>query len=193
MNVVLNVFCFAQYAPSSSPFTPMYVAAKNPPKPYMHGSLFNFDASVSFWNFCVIGNYMSHMYKYVVTDVKAAQVTFETTSSEDVSKVEEKVLAMLNSGESNSKIIDTLDKFTSEHGENAVSTWKDLFPKLITKYHDGYTALNLTAPTITMHRNGYPQWCVAAALHLFSVHIFCVHECLNLFILIMSVVGGWKL
>ena len=137
----------------------MYVAAQNPPKEYMKGSLFKFDSSVSFWNFCLIGNYMSHMYEYIIQDVRAAQQKFEGEMSEHVKGIEKRVTTLLSSGSgSEDEAIKLLDDFTSSSGEKAVNTWRDLFPVIITKYHDGYTAMNLTSPTINMHRNGYSEW-----------------------------------
>ena len=35
--------------------------------------------------------------------------------------------------------------------------WTNFLPQLITKYHDGYIAQNLDAPTITMHKLFYPK------------------------------------
>ena len=161
---ILSMFWFAQYAPSSSPFTPMYVAASNPPKEYMKGSLFKFDASSSFWNYLLVGNYLSHMYKFIIPDIQQAQKTFESAAFQAVADIEKKVISLLKSSESGSdaKARKLLDEFTSKHGTSAVDSWKELFPQIITKHHDGYTALNLTSPTITMKRNGYPQWWLEA-------------------------------
>lgn len=158
---ILSMMWFTQYAPSSSPFTPMYVAAKNPPKEYMKGSLFKFDWNVSFWNFCLVGNYLSHMYKYIIPDIRAEQQELEDAAIQAVADVEAKVAALLNSVSAD-QAIDLLDDFTSKHGTRAVDTWRNLLPKLVTKHHDGYTAMNLTDPTIQMRRNGYPEWWLRA-------------------------------
>ena len=160
---ILSMLWFSQYAPSSSPYTPMYVAAANPPKEYMTGSLFQFDSSVAFWNFCLVGNYLSHMYKYIIKDIQAEQRKLETKFSQAVADIEEKVSSLLKSdSNSEDKARELLDEFTTKQGTNAVDTWRNLFPKLVTKYHDGYSVQNLTAPTITMHRNGYPEWWLQA-------------------------------
>ena len=39
-----------------------------------------------------------------------------------------------------------------------VSTWRDLLPLLITKYHDGYIAQNLDTPSLKMKKLFYPKW-----------------------------------
>lgn len=36
--------------------------------------------------------------------------------------------------------------------------WRDMLPKLITKYHDGYRAEGLTTPAINMQKLFYPKW-----------------------------------
>jgi hypothetical protein len=41
--------------------------------------------------------------------------------------------------------------------------WRNLLPRLITKYHDGYIATALQAPTIVMQKIFYPLWWLKAA------------------------------
>lgn len=53
----LALLWFAQYAPSSASYTPIYLNTDSIPPAYMTGSLFQYDSSVSFWNFCAAGNY----------------------------------------------------------------------------------------------------------------------------------------
>ena len=37
------------------------------------GSLFKYDNSISFWNFCAAGNYAGRFYKFAMKDVEALQ------------------------------------------------------------------------------------------------------------------------
>jgi hypothetical protein len=44
-----------------------------------------------------------------------------------------------------------------------VSTWREMLPKLITKYHDGYRAItDGTLPAVEMQRLFYPAWWLKA-------------------------------
>ncbi len=164
----LALMWFTQYAPSSACFTPFYVGASNPPRPYMRGSLFKFDAETSFWNFNAVGNYAAHMYQYVIADVKAMQLKLETAAQADVDEFESKLIAELHktkggwplnrSAAKDEEITKKLTHFQDSHAQNVVDTWKNMLPQLMTVHHDGYTAQNLTSPRIVMRRNGYPYW-----------------------------------
>lgn len=135
----------------------------------MRGSLFQFDAETSYWNFNAVGNYAAHMYQYVIANVKAQQSLTESHAQSDVDQFESQFIADLkklqkggwpsNKSVANDKsLVEKLTDFQDKHGNNVVQTWKNLLPKLMTKYHDGYTAMNLTSPRIVMKRNGYPKW-----------------------------------
>jgi hypothetical protein len=46
---------------------------------------------------------------------------------------------------------------TNKQAAKILLGWTNFLPKLITKYHDGYIAQNLDAPTISMHKLFYPK------------------------------------
>ena len=46
---------------------------------------------------------------------------------------------------------------TNKQASKILIAWTELFPKLITKYHDGYIAQNLESPMISMHKLFYPK------------------------------------
>jgi hypothetical protein len=163
----LALMWFAPYAPSSGAYAPFYVAAKNPPKSYMHGSLFKFDNTATFWAFSVLGNYASHMYKFVFEDIKAVRDVLESDMQKELDALEASLIPMIKAAETSGastksatakKVAEQLTEFTWHQGDRILKTWQDLFPQMVTKFHDGYTALDLNAERINMKRNGYPEW-----------------------------------
>ncbi len=55
-----------------------------------------------------------------------------------------------------------LTDFTLTKGAKTVATYRDLFPKLITTFHDGYQALQLDQTNIRMSKMFYPKWWLEA-------------------------------
>ena len=54
--------------------------------------------------------------------------------------------------------IDMITQFTETQGNMIVRAWRDLLPQLITKFHDGYHAVDLDQPRIKMTKLFYPKW-----------------------------------
>ena len=99
---------------------------------FFRGSLFQYDSSVSFWNFLAAGNYASRFYKYSMMDVTALQMKLQDESFLAVKNVEEAALKLLSLKESIS-LTELLTKATNDQGNKIVAAWRDLLPKLITK------------------------------------------------------------
>eukprot|EP01041_Mallomonas_annulata_P004646 gene4647-9217_t len=85
----------SQYAPSISSFIPLYVYTEKLPKAYTIGSLFKFDLKSSYWNFAVVGNYMTRFYSYAIEDVKALQDRLFNEALHRVQVAEGKALDLL--------------------------------------------------------------------------------------------------
>eukprot|EP00981_Chlorochromonas_danica_P008430 scaffold2193_cov179-Ochromonas_danica.AAC.9 len=150
----LALLWFSQYAPSASSYAPFYVASNHVPKPYMKGSLFKYDSSVSFWNFLAAGNYAARFYRFAMEDVQAVQNSLHQSCKDLIQRVENEVLA----GATGAGAVALLTEATDKAANTIVSAWRDLLPQLITKYHDGYVAQTLDAPHITMKKLFYPLW-----------------------------------
>lgn len=118
------------------------------------GSLFGYDSSVSFWNFLAAGNYATRCYSYAIRDINALQASLMEASLALANRVEAEVLA----GTQGEALVKLLTTATDQAATTIVDAWRNLLPALITKYHDGYEAQDLTAPHITMKRLFYPLW-----------------------------------
>eukprot|EP01038_Epipyxis_sp_PR26KG_P012679 gene12679-17000_t len=160
---ILALLWFSQYAPSSSSYAPFYVASTIVPAPYSRGSLFKYDSFSSFWNFCAAGNYAGRFYKYAMQDVFELQEKLMNHSIDAVNQIEKDLMAsLLNDKTASISTISAatalLTLLTDGEGIYIVQSWRDLLPQLITKYHDGYIAQDLTQPNIHMKKLFYPKW-----------------------------------
>lgn len=97
------------------------------------GSLFQYDSSVSFWNFLAAGNYAARFYKYSMMDVVALQMKLQEESFLAVKAVEKAALTLLSTSTATSSVTDLLTETTHDQATKIVSAWRDLLPKLITK------------------------------------------------------------
>jgi len=120
--------------------------------------LFQYDNTVSFWNFAAAGNYAARFYKYAMQDIFALQSSLMNEHIQAMETMESSILTTLKANQDdNASIVTLLTSFTHEQGNKIVTAWKDLLPQLITKYHDGYTAEALTSPAIHMKKLFYSQ------------------------------------
>ena len=161
-NPVGAMVWFTQHAPSGSSYTPLYVSASNPPAGYMKGSLFKYDNTVAFWNFAAAANYAARFYEFAMQDVREVQNALESKWVSKSHAIEAKAAEILatrtNTTEAIHMVNDMLDDFTNAAGDETVATWRDLLPRLITLYHDGYHAEDLTGSAIRMKKLFYPKW-----------------------------------
>jgi len=159
---VLALVWFANYNPSSCTHAPFYVSSDYVPHGYTSGSLFNYDNNVAFWNFAAVGNYAGRFYKYAMQDVLAYQLSTHNTLYQEVQQVEAVVLEMLRTNpfpvpNSNPDVIRILTEFTNNQGNKIIAEWRDLLPKMIGKFHDGYITSGTDLPTIKMIHMGYSR------------------------------------
>lgn len=74
----------------------------------------------------------------------------------------ESMATKLLSGSADVSLTELFTTATNEQANKIVSAWRDLLPKLITKYHDGYQAEGLESKDIEMKRLFYPAWWLKA-------------------------------
>jgi hypothetical protein len=108
-----------------------------------------------------------------MTLVRKLQKKIEVEFKEEVETLEKNILLQLNEKNINKnidkhnneeekvtieKIKNKLTDFTVEKGEYVSTSWKNLFPVLLTTYRDGYEILDTTSTTIKFQRFFYPKW-----------------------------------
>ena len=147
------------YNPTSSSYIPIYPnAAGDLPEAYTTGSLYKYDPSVAFWNFCAIGNYAARFYREAMKEVRSLQMALEDQVFNAVATSEEQVLLLINGGDSVQAATE-LNQLMINQARYVVAAWASLLPDLITQYHDGYHATGLDAPDIKMDKLFYPhEW-----------------------------------
>lgn len=104
---------------------------------HLRGSYFRYDSSSSFWNFLAAGNYAARFYRFAMTDVTAMQAKLQHDSFAVVAAADKAALALLATESYNAataSVTELLTKTTVEEAHRIVSSWRDLLPKLITKY-----------------------------------------------------------
>jgi len=164
----LALLWFGPYAPSSTSYAPIYVHAEVLPISYTRGSLFSYDPLVSFWSHLAASNYASRFYNFAFADIKELQTSLFEASLYNTRLIEAKASKLLSSteihypGGTSFSIGETIIKpmvtaVTNKQASKILMSWTELFPKLITKYHDGYIAQNLESPMISMHKLFYPK------------------------------------
>ena len=175
---LLSMIWFGQYQPSTSNYVPVYVAA-DAARPLTRGSLFKFDNEIPFWNYLVVNNYASRFYNYAIGDIKALQKRVQDMSFKAVKDFEQSVMKLIEaehegnyyaekyggvtglpelSGKLQAKIVDLLNGLSIWQAEAVSGAWRDYFPQLVTKIHDGYWASDLDQPDIKMNKMFYPKW-----------------------------------
>lgn len=99
-----------------------------------------------------------------MTEIFSLQRELIDYSIEKITKAESTATDIINhstyNGVSygNSGVIAILTAVTNEVAANILLSWRDLLPKLITKYHDGYRADDLDTGSIRMVKLFYPKY-----------------------------------
>lgn len=162
---------FSQYAPHTSTYSPFYVQSTDAPEAFTKGSLFKYDPTVSFWNFLSCGNWASRFYRFAQPVVKEVYDGLEEEYITESQLLEQTAVDLLslcekegNCAENNvsEKIVEMLTQFTYTRGQRTTDTYRDLFPKLMTQFHDGYNALQLDKPDIKVTKMFYPKFWLQA-------------------------------
>lgn len=142
---------------------------------FSRGSLFQYDPTVSFWNFLAVGNYAGRFYKYAMQDVAELQADLQRKANLAVTSLEDTVLnswfyprsltdgnnegsQVVEEGAIQSIVVGLITTLTVSQGDSTVLAWSQLLPKLITKYHDGYRAENLDKASISMKKLFYNKF-----------------------------------
>jgi len=147
----------SQYNPSSSSYLPVYPSASGSlPAAYTRGSLFQYDTSIAFWNFCAVGNYAARFYMHAMQEVQQVQKGLEALAFESAATAEASALRLLKNGD-HSGAMNSLNEVTNTLSGAIQAAWINLLPSMITKFHDGYHAESLSEATINMKKLFYPK------------------------------------
>lgn len=136
--------------------------------------MFQYDPTVSFWNFLAVGNYAARFYKFAMQDVMELQADLQQKANAAVTSLEDTILTswfyprrLTNNNQDTpveeesaiqSIVVGLVTTLTVSQGDSTVLAWSQLLPKLITKYHDGYRAENLDQPSIAMKKLFYNKF-----------------------------------
>lgn len=130
------------------------------------GSLFAYDDNIAFWTFCAAGNYAARFYRYAMPMVSALQRSLMSQSLKRTAEVEQRVLELLNrssvlngvfTAEAEAMARGLLSAVTVEQGVQITKAYRDLLPRLITTFHDGYRATDLSGANINMQKLFYSK------------------------------------
>ena len=160
----LSLLFFTQYAPDISTFTPIYVNSDSISSYYTRGSMHTYTTSSSWWNACIIGNYISRFYRFAIQPIREIQERFANDFNLKTSLIDTKVIELLNekknSGNSNN-IDETIKKiltdFTIESGNAVNEEYINVFPKLVARFRDGYD-VDTSKHVVEIKALFYPQW-----------------------------------
>jgi predicted metalloprotease len=92
----------------------------------------------------VVGNYVARYYHFAVEAVREVQNTLQSQFDSGVAATDKAVMALLEAGDADSQeetkhaIVKLLTKFTVKVGDETNQVWKELFPKVLTTYRDGF-------------------------------------------------------
>mmetsp|Transcript_7490 Transcript_7490/g.9990 ORF Transcript_7490/g.9990 Transcript_7490/m.9990 type:complete len:727 (+) Transcript_7490:321-2501(+) len=126
---------YGNYAPSANVYSPIYVSTTDIPRPYMRGSLFQYTEEAMFWLHCSVGNYINRFRKYAIEDVQTLQNQIESSAFSNADNIDQQALAVADDEDAVIKILTDFSNTTTLY---AWEQWKDFFPQMLTKYHDGY-------------------------------------------------------
>jgi hypothetical protein len=147
-----------------SSYTPIYVAAEEPPVEFTRGSLFQHDPSSAWWTFSAVGNWAGRFYSYAMADVIEVQKELEGSHISSAKSIDVSALRLLEKYHGSSEgvryVKQLLTDFTHRKGSETVKSYQELWPRLVTKYHDGYVAVDTDSATLNMYSMFYPKWYV---------------------------------
>ena len=97
---------------------------------FVSGSLFKYDNTVAFWNFCAAGNYASRFYRLAIGDLRALQASLLANAMTAIQQLEDTVLS---SNLDPSAVVTLVTQLSNDQGNAVIAAWRDLLPQLITK------------------------------------------------------------
>jgi dipeptidase len=147
---------FAQQQPDSSVFVPVYVATDVLPRAFTVGSLFDFNHDSMFWSVTAVANWVHRYYRHAIKVLRPIQLQYELDYS--VEMPDAAALLLVKAGH-HEKAAAFLSNFTNTAAAAAHATYKDLFPYLIARFHDGFERTKDRTPTIQMRSMFYSmEW-----------------------------------
>jgi dipeptidase len=176
---LLGVVWLAQYAPSSASYTPLYVAAKSLPLPFIRGAMQKYDSASAWWNFCAVANYASRFYVYTIGSIQGLQQDLQWKLNNATATMESRVGLMADAAVSAGAVsldgsmaggdetgsnagwvaeaIDLITQCTEQSGQMISDEWRDFLPTLFSTYRDGQVFIT-NATSIHRKSMFYPSW-----------------------------------
>jgi hypothetical protein len=148
-------FWLCQYNPGSSVFVPLYVGITDLPSPFTTGSLFEYDPKSFFWAGAVLGDHQRYFSMYIRPEVVAEAERLEQASIDKLVDAEAQVINLLTSS-SEADAVDFLTQFVWENTKTIHDFWVALFPRMLTRWHDGYI-IKTDKPQISVTKLFYPK------------------------------------
>lgn len=148
----------ADHQPDTSAYTPLYVQAEELPKSWISGTMQKYDPSKAWWNFAAVGNYISRFYSFAIKPIRELQHELEAHLLSQSAALEQTLAPLVSNAEGRSRVVAELTQFTVQAGEGITERWRELFPKMLTTYRDGFIIGGQDAATVEINRMFYPRW-----------------------------------
>lgn len=140
-------------SPSETCYVPFYAGVYHLPKPYLHGSHWEFDLNTAFWPYELLQNWARLMYSNIAPEIKAEQERIEGAAIARQPEIEAKARELYASDEQEAR--QYLTEYTNETAMNALHDWIALMGRMIVTYRNGnYNDVQNRSIT----NIGYPAW-----------------------------------
>lgn len=139
---------------SSSVFVPLYVSMREVPRMLMRGSLFRYTNESMFWAVTTVSNWVHRYYSWAVRDLEEFQRRLEKYDPKDI---EDFVMRLSQNGQVTTAQM-TLEKYCRDIAERVHREYLELFPLMVSKFHDGYVRENEEGDKVRMRSMFYPEW-----------------------------------
>ena len=140
-------------SPSETCYVPFYAGIYHLPRPYLHGSHWEFDLNAAFWPYELLQNWARLMYSNIAPEIRAEQERIEGAAIARQPEIEAKAHELYVSGEDEARMF--LTEYTNETAMNALNDWIALMGRMIVTYRNG-NFNDVQNRSIT--NIGYPAW-----------------------------------
>ncbi len=121
----------------STVYAPMYCGITEVPWAYAHGNgdIMEFTTESAFWVFNQLSNFAYSRASEIYPDIRQKQAELEQMYFDETKKVDENAAKMISDNEK--EALKYLTEYSVNTGNNLVSTWKDFYGFIFSKYMDG--------------------------------------------------------
>ncbi len=135
-NEIGGVFWYGVDDAYSSCYIPLYSSMQEVPKPFIGGSIAEFDFDKAFWVFNLVANLAYTKYSYIIKDIQKVQSGFEDKFEVYQPALEKAALELYK--QDPELAIGFLSDYSVSQSEKVVERWRELWKYLVVKYNDGY-------------------------------------------------------